>query len=173
MFGIYVSAVGFRRCLQVLHAVLLIVVCRKLRCWKNFHFGCMVVPPPVHFSCSTVSEILTCTCTVMSHNSKGWMYDCILGKVASQVRCCKKCVFSLLRKVPVDRQSVLRMSFRFEFQMLGAATLNTHLSVWVRVLGTNRRRTSVDRSEATWTVAYPVAYIEMFIVHPGYWPHIV
>jgi len=45
-----------------------------------------------------------------------------LGLSHVPVPCCKKWVFSLLRKV--DRQSVLRMSIGSELQTLGAATLN-------------------------------------------------
>jgi len=51
---------------------------------------------------------------------------------------------SLFRKV--ERQSVFRMSIGSEFQTFGAATLNARLAVSVRVLGTNSRRASVDRS---------------------------
>jgi len=51
---------------------------------------------------------------------------------------CKKCVFSLLRKV--DRQSLLRISIGSEFQTLGAATLNARLAVSVRVLGRTTAR---------------------------------
>ena len=39
------------------------------------------------------------------------------------------------------------MSFGSEFQTLEAATLNARLAVSVRVLGTNRRRALVDRSD--------------------------
>ena len=63
---------------------------------------------------------------------------------------CKKCVYSLVRKL--DSKLALRMSFASEFQTFGAATQNARLAVSVRVHSIERRGASVDRRHrvVTW-----------------------
>jgi len=62
----------------------------------------------------------------------------------------EKSVFNLARNV--DSELALRMSFGSAFQTFGSATQNARLAISVRVHGTERRGTSVDRRDrgVTW-----------------------